>query len=456
MSDTIAAAATGNTVSAIGIIRLSGPEAITIAEKLFEPASGKPLSSYSDRLLVNGRLCGNDGRTLDNCLAVISRAPRSYTGEDTAEFHCHGSPVVLRCALDNIFSAGARPAAPGEFTKRAFLNGKTDLVQAEAIPDLLEAQTEEAAKNAAGQIGGAISRKISAIYTGMADAASHYYAVLDYPDEDIEPFHTDRFIEVFRAAENELRKLAAGFERGKIMTAGVKAAIIGRPNAGKSSVLNALLGFDRSIVTDMPGTTRDTVEEKLVFGGVLFRLIDTAGLREPKDKAESIGIERTREAAKDAGLVIAVFDGSVPFCDEDAETVITAGQAPRSLALINKSDLPQAAGFETLGSRFDAVCAVSALTGEGFDAAEKATALLFPSDFPVPSGEILTNHRQADAVNRAVEFAAAALEAAIKGMTPDVILTEAEGSVAALGELLGKNIREDIVSRIFSRFCVGK
>ena len=456
MSDTIAAIATGNVISAVGIIRLSGPEAITVVEKLFKPISGRPISSYPDRLLVFGRLCASDGRTLDNCLCTVSRAPRSYTGEDTAELQCHGSPVVLRCALDSLLFAGARPAAAGEFTKRAFINGKTDLIRAEAIVDLIEARTEEAAKNAAGQLGGAVSRKISDICDSLTDVVSHFYAVVDYPEEDIEPFLMSRCTEVLKNARTELLKLTAGARRGRVMTSGIKAAIIGKPNAGKSSVLNALLGFDRSIVTDIPGTTRDTVEERLIFGGLPLRLIDTAGLREPAGPEERFGIERTYGAAKDADLAIAVFDGSTEVCDEDARTLAAAGGAAKSVALINKDDLPRADDYSFLESRFDAVCAVSAALGSGFDCLEKAIAALFPRDESVPPGEILTNARHMYAADRALESVTAALEAAGEGLSPDIILTEAENSIAALGEFLGKNIREDITDRIFSRFCVGK
>ena len=284
MSNVIAAIATGASLSAIGIVRLSGDGAIGLADALFRPQSGSPMRKAAPRTLVYGSLYTRAGELLDLCLCTISRAPHSYTGEDTAEFQCHGSPVVLRTLLDELFALGARQALPGEFTKRAFLNGKLDLSSAEAVADLIDAESAESAKNAAGQLAGALAARTERIYAALADISAHYHAVLDYPDEDIEPFRLSSYKSALEQAEASLRALLATYERGKLMNEGIPAVIVGRPNAGKSSLLNALLGYERAIVTRVPGTTRDTIEEKLRLGRLCLRLIDTAGLRETDDE----------------------------------------------------------------------------------------------------------------------------------------------------------------------------
>jgi len=454
MSDTIAAIATGGGLSAIGIIRLSGDDALRIADRVFLPQNGKAMSDAPNRQLVLGRLLDARGRTLDLCLCTVSRAPDSYTGEHTCEFHCHGSPVVLREALSSLFAAGARQALPGEFTKRAFLNGRMDLTQAESVVDLIESETAEAAVNAAGQLVGAVRRRTDAIYAHLVDIISHYQAVLDFPDEDVEPFELRQYAGTLADAAEELRRLGNSFERGRILNRGVLCAIVGRPNVGKSSLLNALLGYERAIVTPIPGTTRDTVRERAVIGGVLLSLTDTAGLRNSSDPVESLGVQRAREAARSAGLVLAVFDGSEPLRAEDAETLETAAACPRRIAVVNKCDLPQALERGALKG-FDAVCSVSAKRGTGLEALDAAVAALFPSSAEDP-GELLTNERQAEAVFRALESVEAARAAMECGVTPDAVLTEAERAMSALGELSGRTLREDIVNRIFERFCVGK
>ena len=451
MSDTIAAIATGASVSAIGIVRLSGERAIELADALFRPASGRPMRESEPRTLVYGSLFTRAGELLDICLCTISRAPHSYTGEDTAEFQCHGSPVVLRTLLDELFALGARQALPGEFTKRAFLNGRLELTSAEAVADLIDAESAESAKNAAGQLSGALTERTEGVYAALADISAHYHAVLDYPDEDIEPFRLAEYERTLENAAGELRAMLSTYERGKLMREGIPAAIVGRPNAGKSSLLNALLGYERAIVTRVPGTTRDTIEEKLRLGGLCLRLIDTAGLRETDDEVERLGVERSRSAMERAELLLAVVDGSEAPTEEDRAILAAAEKAKKAIVVLSKKDLSDSAEIETSLP----VVKLSSVTGEGVDALEAAIAALFPMP-DVPAGAILTNARHADAISRALSSVEDALRALREGATPDVVLTESECAMAALGELDGRTVREDVTARIFSRFCVGK
>jgi len=451
MSDVIAAIATAHGVGAIGIIRMSGDGAIELAERVFTPSKGRPLSQARDRSLVMGALRGADGGVIDQCLATKSRGPHSYTGEDTVEIQCHGGVTVLSEGLRSLFAAGARQALAGEFTKRAFLNGRMDLVQAEAVIDLIDAQTPAAVANAAGQLGGAMSRRIEEIYSGLVDIMAHFHAVLDYPDEDIDPFEAEEIREGVSRRHGELSKLLRTFDRGRLLRDGVRCALIGRPNAGKSSLLNAIAGYDRAIVTDIPGTTRDTIEERVQAGGLVLRLIDTAGLRETGDVIEEMGVQRAIEAAKGADVVVALFDASRPWCHEDETVLAAAKEAQRAITLISKGDLPPV--MDT--GKLEGAMQISSATGEGIEELVERIAAMFPQG-GAAAGEILTNERQADAVMRACSGLMDASDALALGFTPDAVLVGVEEALAALGELSGKNLREDVTGRIFERFCVGK
>ena len=454
-ADTIAAISTPPIPAAIGILRLSGPRAAQIAAVCFKPLGRKGLLEHRPHELVYGDLLDTEGAVIDRVLCTFSLAPHSYTGEDTAEIHCHGAPMVLQLGLEALFAAGARQAQRGEFTRRAFLNGKLDLAQAEAVGDLLEADSRQAARNAAGQLNGALSRRIGAVYSALLDVMAHFHAVLDYPDEDIDPFTARQLGESLAAQRTALEQLAASWHRGQLVKNGVPCAIVGRPNAGKSSLLNALVGYDRAIVTDVAGTTRDTVEEKVRVGHVLLRLCDTAGIHQTEDAVEKIGVERARAAARQASLALLVLDGSTPLTDADREAMDLARQAPNLLVAVNKSDLPRAVDIGRLADEFDNVVSLSARSGEGVSVLCDAIGAMYPAGEGRP-GELLTNARQADAVSRALASVRSARSALRIGMTPDVVLTDAEAALEALGELNGKHIRDDLIQTIFSRFCVGK
>jgi len=456
LGDTIAAIATGGSVSAIGIVRISGEGAIEAAEKTFRAADGTKLADAENRRMYYGELIDADGGLIDLCLCVISRGPGSYTGEDTVELHCHGSPVVLSETMRVLFSNGVRQARAGEFTKRAFLNGRMDLTQAEAVIDLIESEAPAAAKNAAGQLRGAIRQRMDAVYETLLDTVAHFHAVVDYPDEEIDDFIMQEYQSTLRSAQEELMRMLASHERGRVLRNGLPTAIIGRPNTGKSSLLNALLGYDRAIVTEYPGTTRDTVEEKILFGGLMLRLIDTAGLRKTRSSVEQLGVERTLSALRCAGLVLLVIDGSEPLQEEDFDAMRQIPPDAKIIAVVNKSDLPSVLStddFERLGVRH---CSVSALTGAGFETLDAEVKKMFPEMGTSPSGEIITNARQAEAISSAIESVSLAREALSAFVTPDAVLTDIELALAAIGEVTGKTMREDVISRIFERFCVGK
>ena len=456
MSDLIAAVSTPAGRGGVGILRLSGEGAIAAAMQGFRPAGGRSLQNAPDRTLLYGHVLDREGQVIDSGLAFVSRAPHSYTGEETAELQCHGSPMVLSLALEALFAAGARQAAPGEFTRRAFLNGKLDLTQSEAVIDLIDAETPAAARQAAHQLGGSLLRRIESVYDALIDVTAHFHAVLDYPDEDIDPFRAETLGTALRAQDAALTRLLATARRGQLVRAGVTCAIVGRPNAGKSSLLNALAGYERAIVTDLPGTTRDTVEVKVELGGVPFRLVDTAGLRDSDDPIEQIGVARSRAAMEGADLILVVWDSSQPVTDEDAALLEEAAADHPVVLVWSKRDLTAQPLPPRDLPEGVSVVALSARTGEGLDRLEETLAGLADLAGDGESGEVLTNARQTDAARRALEAVRRAEEGLTLGIPPDLLLTDVEEALGALGELTGRTVREDVTSRIFQRFCVGK
>lgn len=455
MGKTIAAIATGAAAGPIGIIRISGPLALAITDQVFTPQGGGLLSERQTRLLTYGALHARDGRVIDHCLCCAMHAPHSYTGEDMAEIQCHGSPAILAETLSALFAKGAVQAAPGEFTQRAFLAGKLDLSGAEAVHDLVAAQTVQAAQNAAAQLDGAVGTQIHEIRQKLVELVAGFLAVVDYPDEEIDNTLFDNACEVLHHAAHKLYELAETYERGRILREGIPCAILGRPNVGKSSLLNALAGFDRAIVTSIPGTTRDVIEETIHIGAVILRLYDTAGLRKTHDPIEKIGIDRAMRQARSSALILAVFDSSRSLSEDD-QMVIARAHGKRAIAILNKRDLPPALGVEEIRRHFTHAVSVSAKTGEGLQELYDLIPQAVGMDGMCFDGNIITNARQAAALARAAERCEKAFAAAQLGMTPDAVVMDAEGAIAALGEITGQNVRDDIVATIFDKFCVGK
>ena len=453
-TDTIAALSTPPGAGAIGILRLSGPQAVEIAERCFKPLGRKTLREHGPRRLVYGDLLDSGGQAIDRVLCTYSLGPSSYTGEDTAELHCHGSPTVLTLGLEALFAAGARQAQAGEFTRRAFLNGRLDLTQAEAVGDLLEAQSRESARHAAGRLAGALSQRIGGIYSALIDVMAHFHAVLDYPDEEIDPFRLEKLDEALAGQEEGLDALLSTCGRARLLKEGVSCAIVGRPNVGKSTLLNAMVGWERAIVTDIPGTTRDTVEERCELGGVPLRLIDTAGVRRTGDPVERLGVERSRRAMEEAELILVLVDSSRPASEEDFSLLRDAMDLAPTILVWTKGDLPPAP-IPVVNMELPPSVTVSAGTGK-LDELCAEISRTFPQDHRGGYGQLLANARQEEAARRAEAAVRRARAALAAGVTPDALLTDVEEALSALGELTGQSVREDITDRIFARFCVGK
>ena len=459
--DTIAAISTPYGKGGIAVLRVSGEEAIKVTSRVFEAKSGKALCDIASSKAVYGYIFENsNGKKvqIDDGIAVCFRAPNSFTGEDTVELSCHGGVLVTQKVLSALLMAGARMAMPGEFTKRSFINGKMSLTSAEALGDLLEAQTDEQIMLARSGMKGVLSGAVGEIYNSLCDVLAAIYAHIDYPDEDLADIGHEETLAVAKDNLVRLKRLSKTYSTGRAVMGGIPTVILGRTNAGKSSLYNRIVGRDAAIVTDIEGTTRDVLTETAKLGRVILRLSDTAGLRESGDVVEKIGIDRARQTAESAELILAVFDGSRVPDEKDAEFVEylrTLGGI--KVAIVNKSDLGILPEVNGLLSKFDHICQVSAESGDGFDKlAFLIEQLYIDNDLDTGSDAIITNARQEASVGSAIEALEIAVNAISAELPLEICCAEIENTLSALGELDGRTVSEDIVARIFANFCVGK
>lgn len=454
MSKTIAAVATGNSVSGIGVIRISGDDAIEIAQKVFKAMDGTPLSSLNGYTAKYGNVYYN-GESFDNAVALVFRSPKSYTGEDVVEISVHGGIFIVEKTLEAVFAAGAVPAQAGEFTKRAFLNGKIDLAQAEGVAALISAQGQEAAKASFNLLQGSLSNKITKVLDELINCSASMAAWVDYPDEEIPELQEDALQETLEKAKSALDELLKNYENGIVMTQGVDTAIVGKPNAGKSTLMNMLSGVEKSIVTHIEGTTRDIVENSVRLGNMVLHLSDTAGIRESDDVVEAIGIKKAIEKIDSASLILAVFDGSSPLNDDDRMLIESCKDKP-CVAVVNKTDLESRLEIDEIKAHFDDIVFISAKNQDGADALEKTVKSLLGVENFDSSQPILANKRQKLCVSNAYEHICQALDGAQMGITYDAINVMIDSAVDELLSLTGKKATEEVVNNIFSRFCVGK
>lgn len=454
MSKTIAAIATAQAPGAIGVVRLSGSDAVTIAARIFAPYSGMDLTASKGYRAHFGQLTDGDGN-FDNGIATVFRGPKSYTGEDVVEISCHGGLYMTRRLLRAALDRGAVLAQPGEFTRRAFLNGKMSLTSAEAVMDLIGAQGAMAASAAKAAAEGALQRKITQVRALLTDAAAHLTAWADFPDEEVPEVTGAELEERLTAAIREMDGLLNQFEAGRVLREGVDTVILGRPNVGKSTLMNLLSGCERSIVTAIPGTTRDVVEESVKLGEIVLRLADTAGLRDTDDPVERIGVDRARQRLDTAGLVLAVFDGAAPLDEEDRRLLDQIGDRP-AVAIINKGDLPEKIDAEYIKSKIIHTVRLSAAENRGTAALSDAVAQVLGTSAIHPDEGMLFTERQRQAAARARDAAAEALDALYMGITFDAITVTVEEAIGALTELTGESVSESVVDAVFAQFCVGK
>ena len=454
MSDTIAAVATPLSAGGIGVIRISGESAIEIADKVVRTTSGKSLASLKGYTAAHGKVYLED-EAIDECVALVFRAPKSYTGENTVEISCHGGVLVTKQVLRAVLQSGARPAEAGEFTKRAFLNGKLDLSEAEAVMSLISAQGQQGMKAAFSTLDGALSRKIDSLCSILLSASANMAAWVDYPDDEIPELSNDSLKNSIVTVKNGLTSLLSKFDAGKAITDGVETAIVGKPNVGKSALMNMLSGFSRSIVTDIAGTTRDIVEETVRVGNVVLRLADTAGIRESDDLVESIGVDMAKTRIERATLILAVFDGSESLEQSDKE-ILDLCKDRDVIGIVNKSDLPSKADIDYLKATLSKVVFISAKEGEGEEELTKAIEEALGTDKIDTSQAMITTERQRVCTEKALSCLEEALDALNIGMTMDAINVCIESAVEALLELTGKKAREAVVDEVFSQFCVGK
>lgn len=455
MERTIAAISTAAAPGGIGIVRISGPRAREIGDKVFFSRSGRKIRDMKGYTALLGEIRDAAGEKLDDVVALVFAAPKSYTGEDVVELSCHGGLYVTKRLLREVLDAGASPAGPGEFTRRAFLHGKMDLTQAEAVMQVVSAGGEQALKAAEAGSGGALSQRVKTIRDSLTDLAAHLAAWADFPEEDVPEINGDEIQAGLIQTEGSLSSLLETFDQGKVYREGVATVIAGRPNVGKSTLMNLLAGCQRSIVTQYAGTTRDVVEETVLLGGVPLRLADTAGLRNTDDPVESIGVAAAEERLRAAQLVLAVFDASRPLTDDDLEWMKEL-DPERTVAVVNKTDLPQVLDAERIRDTFPSTVFLSAATGKGMDSLEQAVSALLDTKAFHPEAGVLFTERQRDDVRRALEAVREGLGALRMGLTLDAVTVCVEDALTALYSLTGEHVSDEIVDRVFDTFCVGK
>ena len=440
-SDTIAAIATAPGAAALAIVRVSGPQAAQVVKA----ACGRE-GDFAPRRATLVKVRDAQGRVLDECVATVFTAPRSFTGEDVAELCCHGGMLVTRRVLERLLECGARPAEPGEFTRRAFENGRLDLTQAEAVMDVISAGSDLALRAAQNQLQGAIGERVQAAADRLIGIAAHVEAYIDFPEEDIAPDTTAELVQGLDDISEHLRQLLSTADEGRILREGVRTAIIGAPNVGKSSLLNLLLGYDRAIVSPTAGTTRDTIEESVAVGGLRLRLIDTAGLHESGDEIERAGMERSRRALAEADLILEVHDASLPRPQTEPDS-----STAKKITLLNKSDLPEHADW-----RGAAGLRISCATGKGRAELERAIADLFLQDAGERDSLAAINTRHRYALQQALDALGRARESVLAHEPPELTDVDMREALDALGAITGRIDTEDILSRVFSTFCLGK
>ncbi len=457
MKETIAAIATGMTNSGIGIVRMSGPEAIEIADRVFVPAKNNPpLASAKSHTVHYGNIV-YEGKIIDEALVLVMKGPNSYTCEDVVEIDCHGGVYVMRKILSAVIKSGARPAEPGEFTKRAFLNGRLDLAQAEAVADIINAKNRHALNSSVGKLGGKLSEQIVKLRSELLENIAFIEAALDDPEHISMDNYGEKLRKTVDNAINIVEKLLKTAENGKLFTQGINTVIIGKPNAGKSSILNILAGYDRAIVTDIAGTTRDTIEEQINLEGITLNLVDTAGIRETKDIIEELGVEKARNLAAQADLVLYVVDSSIPL-DVNDSCILELIKDRRTVVLLNKSDLEQAVTGEQLAGIANApVIQVSAKDNTGLEELSDCIVEMFTRGQLDFNDEIyITGERNKAYLENALESLCEVKKSIEAGMPEDFYTTDMMSTYGELGKIIGASVEDDLVNEIFSKFCMGK
>ena len=446
---TICAIATAPGNAGISIIRMSGDTSLVILQRVFSKKQLEP------RVMTLGTI--SDGEPIDRVLAVYFAAPASYTGEDMVEIHCHGGMIVTKQILDLLLKNGAQPAEPGEFSKRAFLNGKMDVSQAEAVSELISSLSEKSAKMSMRQLSGELGSKVSKMQDELTDVLASIHTALAYPEEDLEESIISDAIEKSDSLLDEIRSLIDSFKRGKLMREGAKVAIAGKPNVGKSSLLNAILGEQRAIVTHIPGTTRDVISEYYNIRGLPIQLVDTAGIRKTDDIVEKIGVERSIEALNTADITLLIFDASKELSEQDVEIALKAKSQGEVIAVLNKSDLEPKLSAKEISDKLNLEPhLISAKTGEGVDALLDEMYVSIMSDDALAEGVTITNARHAAALKEAASALESAKEGAELGVDLDCVSIDINDAWSALGKITGATLSEEIVDRIFEKFCLGK